>query len=1250
MRPTPQYLAQNVFTPKSPASVIARADEMPKSDDFGDFDDEALVEAATQLENSQGDSDISPRPTKRRRINRRLSDEVDEDESDDSPAASRLRVVVRNSDDEDDLNPAPHSARTSIVRRPFPPPDIVKKPPKHKIHIPANVEIFKDAYLTQAPPASSNPWSIRGPMWRKRPQHEQAVVPVKAEPEPHPRRLVVEETVLEDDPIDGEAVLQQRASHAFFQKPRSPEKPTVQRPSGPAPVQRPTSNNNNTNGIPPSRPEIVQSVQSPQTQFDINQELADLPSDAFASSSSSPQILGDDPINISSQPSVSPVRRTNLVGPQTGLRQTTLFGGTVQQLGPQSQATKRHNFPLVTKDQPPTHHKLNDEALATWVYPTNLGTTRDYQFNIVARGLFNNLLVALPTGLGKTFIAATIMLNWFRWTKDAQIVFVAPTKPLVSQQVEACFQIVGIPRSETVMLTGTISPGLRAEEWSSKRVFFMTPQTIVNDLKTGICDPKRIALLVVDEAHRATGGYAYVEVVKFIKRFNQSFRVLALTATPGSAVESVQEVIDGLDIARVEIRTESSLDIRQYVHSRKTETVLFDYSAEQEMCMDLFSKALQSSVNRLRQHNAYWSADPMSLTAYGLTQARQRWMASDAGRNAHWGVKGPVNLLFTMLASLAHSIELLKYHGIAPFYHGVLAFRNGVDEGGGKSKQRQAINQDENFEKLMVRLRGWINDPDFIGHPKLEYLQSVVLNHFMDAGEGRAADGAPPSSTRIMIFAHYRDSAEEIVRVLKRNEPMIRPHVFVGQASSKGSEGMDQKRQLDVIQKFKAGVYNTLVATSIGEEGLDIGEIDLIICYDSSASPIRMLQRMGRTGRKRAGNIVLLLMKGKEEKSFESARDNYEKIQSMIASGTRFNFHDDRSPRIVPKDIQPVVDKRVVEIPPENTQADMPEPKRRGRAPKRPPKKFHMPDGVRTGFVKASRIDDGASDEGPTRVKRSKKQLLIAPPVVEKEPLPSLEEVLLNKVQERELERKYQHVYDGDGAQTVTGPRLGAFPLQLQKLGQTKYVKHGRTTTQTAKMLGRVHRMDEASVDILSQALHMSDVEPDRSPEHASNHDEEAEQATPSSVRRPGMKSGDFAAAMEAPTSSAPKTPACMQLPTQGIDLGNDTSGNDQEESTDSELDNFVVDDAASIAPFTSSIPASAAITQKFYVSQEPRQSSVSEDDLPEITTLVQTRNTDPEFRQTNRKVLDRVEILSSSPVVRRTMKKRRVVEESDSE
>ncbi|KAI4190897.1 MAG: hypothetical protein L6R41_000498 [Letrouitia leprolyta] len=801
--------------------------------------------------------------------------------------------------------------------------------------------------------------------------------------------------------------------------------------------------------------------------------LADLPSDAFSSPEPQAYNLPNEPIELSSQdpdlwgpPSVLHTQR--LAAPLANLRQTTLFGDEAQAVNSQTQTTRKRNWPLANKEEPPTHHQLDREALKTWVYPTNLGTIRSYQYSIVAGGLYHNMLVALPTGLGKTFIAATIMLNFFRWTTDAQIVFVAPTKPLVSQQVKACFEIAGIPRSSTTMLTGVTPPGVRAEEWRSKRVFFMTPQTIVNDLKTGICDPKRLVLLVVDEAHRATGSYAYVEVVQFLSRFNTSFRVLALTATPGASIEGVQEVIDGLGISRIEIRTEESLDIREYVYARKIETVLFNFSDEIVMIMDLFAKALQPLVDKLCGMNAYWGRDPMTLTSYGCSQARSKWMLSDAGRKASFAVKNMVNTIFSLLASLAHGIELLKFHGIGPFYHKVLAFRNDTQSTGNKaSKYKKQIDQSEHFEKMMSRVRTWINNPDFIGHPKLEHVQSVVLNHFLDAGEGRGASG--PSGTRIMVFAHYRDSAEEITRVLTRNEPMIRPRVFVGQATSKSSEGMDQKTQLDVIQKFKDGIYNTLVATSIGEEGLDIGEVDLIICYDASASPIRMLQRMGRTGRKRAGNIIVTLMKGKEENNFIKAKDGYQKMQLEIAAGTRFSYHEELSRRIVPRDIQPVVDKKIVEIPFENTQVGLPEPSKRAKVPKRPAKKFHMPDGVRQGFVKASKLDGDTSDDSENAGEVQHKCREKSP-----ELLPLLSDVLLNSSQQKELERRYLDV-KGDSPEIVETPTLDAFPALQRELRPTRYVAHGQISKRTVKMLQSIHGFAIGNDKDFEKYLHPKD-------------------------------------------------------------------------------------------------------------------------------------------------------------------------------
>ena len=54
------------------------------------------------------------------------------------------------------------------------------------------------------------------------------------------------------------------------------------------------------------------------------------------------------------------------------------------------------------------------EAGRTWIYPTNY-PVRDYQFSISQTCLYENTLVSLPTGLGKTFIAAVLMYNYFRW-------------------------------------------------------------------------------------------------------------------------------------------------------------------------------------------------------------------------------------------------------------------------------------------------------------------------------------------------------------------------------------------------------------------------------------------------------------------------------------------------------------------------------------------------------------------------------------------------------------------------------------------------------------------------------------------------------------------------------------------------------------------------------------------------------------------------------------------------------------------
>lgn len=132
------------------------------------------------------------------------------------------------------------------------------------------------------------------------------------------------------------------------------------------------------------------------------------------------------------------------------------------------------------------------------------------------------------------------------------------------------------------------------------------------------------------------------------------------------------------------------------------------------------------------------------------------------------------------------------------------------------------------------RARGWGS------HPKIEKLKEILINHF--GSKLPDEPGGEEDNTRVMVFSSFRGVVEDLVEALDKDRPLIRAARFIGQGTDKqGKKGMSQKEQLEVINKFKAGEYNVLVATSIGEEGLDIGEIDITVCYDADKAPTRMV-------------------------------------------------------------------------------------------------------------------------------------------------------------------------------------------------------------------------------------------------------------------------------------------------------------------------------------------------------------------------------------------------------------------------
>ncbi len=85
--------------------------------------------------------------------------------------------------------------------------------------------------------------------------------------------------------------------------------------------------------------------------------------------------------------------------------------------------------------------------------------------------------------------------------------------------------------------------------------------------------------------------------------------------------------------------------------------------------------------------------------------------------------------------------------------------------------------------------------------------------------------------------------------------------------------------------KMNSGEINVLVATSIGEEGLDIAEVSVVIFYEPIPSEIRKIQRTGRTARLAPGKLFILVTKDTRDVAYHYAAHAKEKKMHRTIEG-----------------------------------------------------------------------------------------------------------------------------------------------------------------------------------------------------------------------------------------------------------------------------------------------------------------------------------------------------------------------------
>ena len=478
--------------------------------------------------------------------------------------------------------------------------------------------------------------------------------------------------------------------------------------------------------------------------------------------------------------------------------------------------------------------------------------SRLYQNIIFNSSKDKNSLIVLPTSLGKTVISALICAEILYNYKQNRILIMAPTRPLVLQHLLSFSSFLKVLDDQKILVTGKISPSTRKMIWDNKtiKLIFATPEVIRNDLNESRLNLKDFGLIVFDEAHRAIKDYAYTLISKKYMEQSPNPLIVAMTASPGSDKNRIQQICNNLYIEHIEYRNEEDADVKPYVNPIELKWEFVELSEKYRQIILLFKSMLQEKLRWLifrgliKKNNIDYVFKRDLLELAEILQRNLKFTLNEE--------KGPLYLALlnqSAALSLMYCIELIESQG--PFSLKTFIKRMESSEG----KAHSLILKDPRMKDISKLLE------NVTEHPKLIYILNLCKKEKLDTSANKNPNVLlnDSMSSQILIFSHYRDTATHIVDEL--NKTGIKSFRFVGQSTRNNDIGMKQNEQSVILDSFRKKEFNVLVATSIAEEGLDIPEVKLVIFYEPVASEIRHIQRKGRTGRKSSGNVIILAAK-----------------------------------------------------------------------------------------------------------------------------------------------------------------------------------------------------------------------------------------------------------------------------------------------------------------------------------------------------------------------------------------------------
>ncbi|XP_015599757.1 endoribonuclease Dicer isoform X2 [Cephus cinctus] len=508
---------------------------------------------------------------------------------------------------------------------------------------------------------------------------------------------------------------------------------------------------------------------------------------------------------------------------------------------------------------------------------------RSYQVDLYEKAVTGNTIVYLPTGSGKTFIAAMLLK---KMSADIQklyseggkrTIFAVNTVALVTQQT-------GYLARHTSFSCKGYTGDMNVDSWSKEywliefeqnQVLVMTSQIFLQLICHGIMPLNRVNLIVFDECHRAVSDHPMRQIMQLFEKYPKSEhpRILALSATllnSNVKLERVQQTIQQLEITfHAKVATvESASIVKGYSTNPIEKIVKFDFPISLPI-VEVLEKLLISIeciLNLVSLPNFH--DNNLSSEVFKPKSKNSKLISIIQDIRSHVTQLG---LFGGDKAILLHMIQLeylKKYNDDQQTVY-VLEY---------------CITQLMKIRKLIANEMKNLSECEQI----LTYSSDQVLKLFLIL-QNFNTNKTSEQKFCCIIFVKRRFTAKVLYHILKdlhrldKQYEFLLPEFIVGFSNDPYKNAREilciSKWNREVLLRFKSGRANCVVATDVVDEGLDIPSCTLVVRFDEPQDFRSYIQSKGRA-RSQTSEYILLISENADK--FLSKYHNFKKIEEYL--------------------------------------------------------------------------------------------------------------------------------------------------------------------------------------------------------------------------------------------------------------------------------------------------------------------------------------------------------------------------------